>query len=686
MRNASQALDDLYTAPVGDASGAGPSGARPPEEPARKRKIERRLLTYLVLVDGAGLLLAGFSLIEGGPILSAEFFVLAVITALVAPHSVRIGLRMEMSAFHPFVLTAMILSGLNAALVISSVAICAMGLLRPSRWEPFRFLFNLAAFMITTWVAFQVYTAAGGRVGYLISQRDVSALMLATLAFYLVNTLLVAGVVGISSGMPVIGVWKEKYLWSAPSYFAGGALALLMAALVGKYGITSLVLCLPFSVLIYHSYRLYVEKMEEKQRHLEDIQKMNLDLEMKVRERTQELEILNQKLKESNAELLRANNLKSEFLANMSHELRTPLNAVIGFSELLLDPGYGPLTGNQREYVADILSSGRHLLELINDILDLSKIEAGKMRLALDEFDLPQAVEEAMMTLRVDASRKEIAMEARLNPDLSLVVADRGKVKQILTNLLSNAVKFTPAGGRVALSAAREGDLLRVSVEDTGIGIRPEDQEKIFAAFIQVDGSYARKYQGTGLGLTLVKRFVELHGGTISVSSRVGEGSIFTFLLPQRRFEATRAGENQGEEWRDPALKPPRETESGPGDLILVVEDNPSNLKLVREILKARGYRVLEAASGEEALDALKFIHPDLILMDIQLPGMDGLAVTRRLKGDPATRDIPTIALTAHAMKRDEARVLEAGCAGYIPKPIDTADLPRQIAEYLRRY
>ncbi len=662
-----------------------PSDRPRPEEAPVHRTIERRLLVFLAVVDCAGLLLAGVSLARGGLILNAEFVVLAACTALVAPHSVRIGLRMEMSAFHPFVFTAMILSGLNAALAVSFVAICSMGLLHSPRWKPPQFLFNLSGFMVTTWIACQVYFAAGGSLAPFSSEREVSSLMMATLAFYLVNTVLVAGVVGISGGMPVFRVWKEKYLWSAPSYFAGGALALVMGALVRKYGITSLILCLPFSALIYYSYRLYVDKMEEKQRHLEDIQRMNLDLERKVRERTQELEILNQKLKESNAELLRANNLKSEFLANMSHELRTPLNAVIGFSELLLDPGYGPLTGDQREYVADILSSGRHLLELINDILDLSKIEAGKMRLALDEFDLPEAVEEAMMTLRVEASRKEIALEARLDPALSSVVADRGKFKQILTNLLSNAVKFTPAGGRVGLSASREGDFLRVSVDDTGIGIRPEDQKRIFAAFIQVDGSYARKYQGTGLGLTLVKRFVELHGGEISVSSEVGKGSLFTFRLPLRRCQAEAAeGDSRGA-GSDASPQRPAQPGGVPGDLILVVEDNPANLKLVREILKGRGYRVLEASSGEEALDALKFIRPDLILMDIQLPGMDGLAVTQRLKEDPATRDIPTIALTAHAMKRDEARMLEAGCSGYIPKPINTADFPRQIAEYLRR-
>jgi len=650
----------------------------------KTQRLDRRLRAYLSIVGLVGLTLAVSGFAHGGLTLTSQFLILAIITAIMSPHSVRIGMRVEMSAFHPFILTSMLLLGLNASLAIAGIAVFSLGLVHRPRWELYRILFNVSAFMITTWVTCQVYFQAGGTVGSKVSEAMIPALMLATLTFYLTNTLLVAGVVGISNHVPVLGVWKDKYLWSAPSYFAGGALALIMSSLAGRFGIYSLVLCLPFSILIYYSYRLYFEKLEEKKQHLEDIERMNQDLELKVRERTQDLEILNQKLKESNAELLRVNNLKNEFLANMSHELRTPLNAIIGFSELLLDAGDGSLNNDQREYVGDILSSGRHLLELINDILDLSKIEAGKMRLALDEFDISLVVEEAMATLRVEAGRKEIILDAVLDPRIPSLIADRGKFKQILTNLLSNAVKFTPAGGRVSLSTAQEGDWLRVMVEDAGIGIRPEDQERIFAAFVQVDGSYARKYQGTGLGLTLVKRFVEMHGGEISVLSEVGKGSVFTFRLPCQgaRSLPDSAILPKPSGARKPSREAPLSLE-GPGNLILVVEDNPANLKLVREVLKARGYRVLEATSGEEALDAVKFIRPDLILMDIQLPGMDGLTATRRLKGDPLTRDIPTIALTAHAMPRDEARVMEAGCAGYISKPIDTANFPIRVAEYL---
>src|SRR3989475_8970545 len=244
-----------------------------------------------------------------------------------------------------------------------------------------------------------------------------------------------------------------------------------------------------------------------------------------VKERTQELEVVNQKLQDSNLELQRANSLKSEFLANMSHELRTPLNAIIGFSELMLDTSAGHLNEDQKDYVADILSSGRHLLELINEILDLSKIEAGKMKLSIEEFEIGPVCDEAMALLRVEAGRKHIELVVKVEDPALEVRADRSKVKQIMNNLLSNAVKFTHPGGRVTLRARHEGEALAFSVIDTGIGIKEEDRDRIFQAFTQVDGSYARRYQGTGLGLTLVKKFAEMHGGRETLQSRSGEGT-----------------------------------------------------------------------------------------------------------------------------------------------------------------
>ena len=229
-----------------------------------------------------------------------------------------------------------------------------------------------------------------------------------------------------------------------------------------------------------------------------------------------------------------ANRHKSEFLANMSHELRTPLNAIIGFSEVLGERMFGELNEKQAEYTDDILSSGRHLLSLINEILDLSKVEAGRMELELSTFDLPTALENARTFVRERATKHGINLDVTIDERLGEFVGDERKIKQILLNLLSNAVKFTPEGGRIGITAKQADGGVEISVTDTGIGIAPEDQATIFEEFRQVGGDYAHKKEGTGLGLTLAKKFVELHGGRIWVASEVGKGSTFTFTLPEK--------------------------------------------------------------------------------------------------------------------------------------------------------
>jgi signal transduction histidine kinase len=239
-------------------------------------------------------------------------------------------------------------------------------------------------------------------------------------------------------------------------------------------------------------------------------------------------------IEEKSRQLEVANRHKSEFLANMSHELRTPLNAIIGFSEVLVDRMFGELTDKQDEYLRDIYGSGRHLLSLINDILDLSKVEAGRMELEVTRFDLPQAVDNALTLVRGRAEAHAIKLESAVDERLGEFAGDERKFKQILVNLLSNAVKFTPEGGRVTVRALERADAVAVSVADTGIGIAPEDQTAVFEEFRQVGTDYVRKREGTGLGLALTKKFVELHGGTISVESALGQGSTFTFTLPVR--------------------------------------------------------------------------------------------------------------------------------------------------------
>ena len=227
---------------------------------------------------------------------------------------------------------------------------------------------------------------------------------------------------------------------------------------------------------------------------------------------------------------------KSEFLANMSHELRTPLNAIIGFSEVLADRMFGELNEKQEEYLKDIYASGTHLLSLINDILDLSKIEAGRMELELTDFDLPTAIENALMLIRERAGRRSIALHTNIDNRLGQIQADERKVRQVVLNLLSNAIKFTPEGGRIQVGAVPKDGLIEVWVSDSGVGIAPEDQEAVFEEFRQV-GTAEKKVEGTGLGLTLCRKFVELHGGRIWVKSVLGVGSTFTFTIPVRHGE-----------------------------------------------------------------------------------------------------------------------------------------------------
>jgi signal transduction histidine kinase len=241
-------------------------------------------------------------------------------------------------------------------------------------------------------------------------------------------------------------------------------------------------------------------------------------------------------IEQKSRELEAASQHKSEFLANMSHELRTPLNAVIGFSEVLLDRMFGDVNEKQDEYLKDIHASGQHLLSLINDILDLSKIEAGKMELELSDFDLPMTIDNALMLIRERAVRRSIALNTAVDERVGQVHADERKIRQVLLNLLSNAIKFTPEGGRIHVAARSVNESIEVSVTDTGVGIAPEDQEAVFEEFRQV-GTAEKKVEGTGLGLALSRKFIELHGGRIWVKSQVGAGSTFTFTVPVRRGE-----------------------------------------------------------------------------------------------------------------------------------------------------
>ena len=464
--------------------------------------------------------------------LTANTVVLMLVGAMAGSRTIKIAERVNLCVCHPFIFAAMILEGPNEAILVATVNVVGASVLRRGKMLHYQVGFNVGIIATTSLVTWQVYSSLLGQPASLLIERAAVPVLVASLVFFLMNTLWVAAVLSITNKRPIGAVWHESFLWSGPSFVAGGTLGLLVALLMLRSGRVGVLLSIPFVLLIYYSYRLYLDKLREKKTRIEMMERVNADLEVKVRERTEEYEVLTEQLRASNQQLAEASRLKSEFLANVSHELRTPLNAIIGFSELLQSLAFGDLTEEQAEFIGDIHSSGTNLLALINDILDLSKIEAGKMELQTEEWEPETIVAEAVSMVRLLASNKGIELDYAVAEDAGCIVADSSKVKQILSNLLSNAIKFTPEWGSVRVDVERTGEEMVFSVTDTGIGIAPEDVERIFGEFFQVDGSYTRRYAGTGLGLALVRKFVELQGGRVAVESELGRGSRFSFWLP----------------------------------------------------------------------------------------------------------------------------------------------------------
>ena len=379
-----------------------------------------------------------------------------------------------------------------------------------------------------------------------------------------------------------------------------------------------------------------------------------------------------QELREVNDQLQEASRAKSVFLANMSHELRTPLNAILGFSELLIDAREDQFDKSaQVRFLSQIHSSGKHLLGLINEILDLSKVEAGQMDLRLETVRVPTVVDEAISTIEPLAATKRIRLEVDAGAAGEMLV-DAGKLKQMLLNLLSNAVKFTPENGKVSITAVRTDKAIEISVADNGIGIAEADMPRIFQEFQQLDSGAGRQVQGTGLGLALTRRFALLHGGDVRLASQVGKGSVFTLTLPivgPPPEEAAGARPVSAEDRIMDAKRP----------LVLIVEDNPLAADLVRRTVERGGFRSVIARTGTEALAKARELHPMAVTLDILLPELDGWEVLTRLKHDETTSDIPVVIIS---IVDNPELGIALGALDYFVKPVAAPALLKRLSKF----
>ncbi|HUF41397.1 MAG TPA: response regulator [Verrucomicrobiae bacterium] len=379
--------------------------------------------------------------------------------------------------------------------------------------------------------------------------------------------------------------------------------------------------------------------------------------------RTKQTEEKNRLLEEQFQIVQEANRLKSEFLANMSHELRTPLNAVIGFAQLMRDGKAGPVSPQHREYLGDILDSGRRLLELINDVLDLARIESGKMEFSPETVQLSLAIDQVCMMLRSAASSKQLTIAAEVSPQVEDLITDAAKLKQVIYYYLSNAIKFTPDGGAISIRAMPEGDdLFRLEVRDTGIGIAPQQIGEMFVEFKQLEAGLSKKHQGTGLGLALTKKIVQAQGGRVGVASAVGTGSVFFAILPKTALSAVPSHAHRAA--ADP--RAPR------GPKLLVVEDDENDLNWIKKTLSESGYTIDAARSGAEGVAKAQTTTYDAILLDLILPDRLGWDVLRAIRSAGTNRNSPVIVITVVAEKE---AAKSFSLHDYLLKPISAAEL-----------
>ncbi|HEV2863636.1 MAG TPA: ATP-binding protein [Pyrinomonadaceae bacterium] len=620
--------------------------------------------------------------------LDLNFVILAAMVAVgsrVAVPITRVSGRITVS--DTFVFLSMLLYGGEAAVVLAAVeGVCS------TLWISKRALtivFNAAVLACSAFV-----TVCALRLGFgsivALAQDGYSANLLAAicvmaLAQYLANTILIAGEKSFKLDAPFWKTWKTYYLWTSMTFLAGASAAGITSQLVRAFGFPAVFTTVPIIAVIYLTYQTNLKNIEAAAAHAEQAERHVKELslyieELKQSEEEREKILLREQAARSEAEA--ANRLKDEFLATLSHELRTPLTAIVGWVGLLRAEEY------DRDVVAEALETiernARSQSQLIDDLLDVSRIISGKLLLDVKETDLSSVVADAIGVVRPAANAKGIEITYTPADGRALISGDAKRLQQIAWNLLSNAVKFTPEGGRVEVSTEREGAQLRLVVRDTGRGIAPDFLPCVFDRFRQADSTTTRRHGGLGLGLAIVRHLVELHGGTVGADSEgAGRGSTFSVSFPALAprpctNEACRGGDAVKRRGGLPTLL---------GLRVMVVEDEDDTRLMMSKVIERSGAEVVACASAREALEALARWKPDVLMSDIGMPGEDGYALIRKVRALSAESGgrVPAAALTAYAREEDRQRVLEAGFQMHVAKPVGLGDLITKIADLAGR-